>query len=146
MDETANVKVRAARAEDVEQIAALIEWLGFEAAPEIVGANLATLSAQGLVPLVAEAGEAEIVGCLSISVMRVLHRPLPVGRLSMLVVAPNWRGKGVGRVLIETALQVLRQEGCGLCEVTSNQALPDAHAFYEKLGFELTSVRLARPL
>lgn len=146
MDQRANVRVRPARAGDAEQISVLIAGLGFEAGPEVVGANLAFLSDRGLVPLVAEAGEEEVVGCISISVMHVLHRPAPVGRLSMLVVAPAWRGKGVGRALVEQALEVLRRAGCGLCEVTSNQALLEAHAFYEKLGFVLTSVRLARPL
>jgi ribosomal protein S18 acetylase RimI-like enzyme len=136
--------VRPARAADAERISALITQLGFVAGPELVGANLATLTDRQLSPLVAEAEE--VVGCISISVMHVLHRPLPVGRISMLVVAPGWRGKGVGRALVEQALEILRQAGCGLCEVTSNYDLLDAHAFYERLGFERTSVRLARGL
>ena len=144
MDEKLTVRVRPARAADAQRISALINELGFVAGPELVGANLATLADQQLAPMVAEAEE--VVGCISISVMHVLHRPLPVGRLSMLVVAPAWRGKGVGRALVEQALDILRQAGCGLCEVTSNRDLLDAHAFYERLGFERTSVRLARGL
>ena len=142
--EASSVRVRPARAADAERISELITDLGFAAGPELVGANLAILADQRLPPLVAEAEE--VIGCISVSVMHVLHRPLPVGRLSMLVVAPAWRGKGVGRALVEQALEMLRQAGCGLCEVTSNDALLDAHAFYERLGFERTSVRLARRL
>jgi predicted GNAT family acetyltransferase len=53
----------------------------------------------------------------------------------MLVVASGWRGRGVGRALVEQAIDLLREAGCGLCEVTSNRALIEAHAFYEKPGF-----------
>lgn len=142
--EGSNFTVRAARAGDRGRISALIAELGFSAPPAMVGANLAALEGCGLLPLVAEANE--VVGCVSLGVMPVHHRPLPVGRISMLVVAPEWRGKGVGRTLVEQALEALRSAGCGLCEVTSNETLVDAHAFYRRLGFEQTSVRLARVL
>jgi predicted N-acetyltransferase YhbS len=144
MIDSARVKVRSAKSTDAEALSALIAHLGFVAKPDLVRANLAVLSGLEFRPLVAEADE--LIGCISLNVMHVLHRPSPVGRLSMLVVAPSWRGQGVGRCLVEKSLEVLRRAGCGLCEVTSNKALVDAHAFYERLGFEQTSVRLARHL
>jgi hypothetical protein len=48
--------------------------------------------------------------------------------------------------LVEAAEVVFSGAGCGLLEVTSNDRLADAHAFYERLGFERTSVRLAKSL
>jgi predicted N-acetyltransferase YhbS len=137
-------EVRRARATDAQRISELIAQLGFDASAEMVSSNLAALGDREPWPLVAEADE--VIGCISLSIMHVLHRPSPVGRLSMLVVAPAWRGKGVGRALVERAIDELRQAGCDLCEVTSNQALPEAHAFYERLGFEATSLRFARGL
>ena len=144
MNQAANLIVRHARAEDAERISALIAQLGFDAPPATLSARLMALARQGLPCLIAEADE--IVGCVSLSVMTVLHRPLPVGRISMLVVASGWRGRGVGRALVEQAIDLLREAGCGLCEVTSNLALVEAHAFYEKLGFGATSLRLARSI
>lgn len=135
---------RRAVHDDAGRISELIGQLGFVVAPEVVSGNLARLVELGLHPLVAET--TEVIGCVSVSVMHVLHRPTPVGRISMLVVAADWRGKGVGRALVEEAFAVLRVAGCGLCEVTSNLALAEAHAFYERLGFEQTSVRLAQRL
>jgi predicted N-acetyltransferase YhbS len=139
-----NATVRRAHNGDVERITELIAHLGFVVSSEVVTANLISLKAQGFHPLVAETDE--VIGCVSISLMHVLHRPTPVGRLSMLIVAPAWRGKGIGRALVEEALQLLREGGCDLCEVTSNLTLVEAHAFYERLGFQHTSVRLARSL
>jgi len=90
--------------------------------------------------------DGEIVGCATLDMMRVLHRPHAVGRISMLIVAQDMRRRGVGRALVEAAEERLEKAGCGLLEVTSNMDLKQAHAFYESLGFERTSFRFAKAL
>lgn len=137
-------RVREAITGDLERLSELVTELGFEIGLDILKSNLDAIHAQRLGPLVADAGE--VIGCITYSIMPVLHRPSPVGRISMLVVTNAWRGRGVGRMLVEATTERLRARGCGLCEVTSNIALIDAHAFYERLGFERTSVRLVRTI
>ena len=94
--------------------------------------------------LVAEKGK--VVGVLTTSMMAVLHRPRPVGRISMMVVAEAARGAGIGTALVAEAEARLKAAGCGLVEVTSNRKRLRAHAFYERLGYERTSYRFAKPL
>ena len=53
--------------------------------------RLASMQGAGFAVLVAEIDGA-VVGCLSMSAMRVLHRPAPVGRISMMVVDEALRG------------------------------------------------------
>ncbi len=50
-------------------------------------------------------------------------------------VHPDHRGAGVGGVLIGDAVARARQLGCYRVQLTSNADRPDAHRFYEKLGF-----------
>ena len=85
-----------------------------------------------------------VAGCLSTSVMRVLHRPAPVGRISMMVVDESLRGRGIGAELVRAAEAALAAQGCQIVEVTSNMRRIDAHRFYERLGYDRTSVRLAK--
>nr|WP_268760344.1 GNAT family N-acetyltransferase [Altererythrobacter sp. Root672] len=119
--------------------------LGFDASADEVADRLGLMEAEGRVVLVAELGGA-VVGCLTTSVMRVLHRPAPVGRISMMVVDETVRSRGIGAALVRAAEEALAQQGCYMVEVTSNVRRADAHRFYERLGYQRTSVRLAREL
>ncbi|HYE28827.1 MAG TPA: GNAT family N-acetyltransferase [Allosphingosinicella sp.] len=136
--------VRPARPADAAAIAGLLADLGHRAGASEIAARLARLRKAGEVALVADRGEA--IGVLTWHVTPVLHRPSPVGRITMIAVAERQRRRGVGRALVEAASEQLRKQGCGLIEVTSNADLSGAHAFYRKLGFERTSYRFAKPL
>ena len=137
--------IRSAASGDCRALEGLIGQLGYEAGEAEVAQRLAAMEREGRLVLVAELG-GQAVGCLSTSVMRVLHRPAPVGRISMLVVDAAVRGQGIGAALVRAAERALAAAGCRLVEVTSNQQRVDAHRFYERLGYERTSVRLAREL
>lgn len=138
------LSVRAARPSDSGAIAALVGVLGFPASEAEIEARLSALKTLRETPLVAE--QVEVIGVLAWHVVPVLHRPKPVGRITMMVVAEAERRRGVGRALVEAACGQLRSKGCGLIEVTSNVDLSGAHGFYRGLGFERTSYRFAKTL
>ncbi|HEX8307397.1 MAG TPA: GNAT family N-acetyltransferase [Allosphingosinicella sp.] len=136
--------VRPAVPADCEAIAALVTGLGFESSAGEILERLAALKKARETPLVAEQGE--VIGVLAWHVTAVLHRPKPVGRITMMVIAEGERRRGAGRALVEAACAQLRARGCGLIEVTSNVDLSGAHGFYRRLGFERTSYRFAKEL
>jgi ribosomal protein S18 acetylase RimI-like enzyme len=134
--------IRNARPADSASIALLLADLGFSATAGEIAERLPALKKEP--PLVAEQGE--VIGIITWHVTPALHRPRPVGRITMMAVAKDERRRGIGRALVEAAFERLRAKGCGLVEVTSNADLSGAHAFYRKLGFERTSYRFARDL
>lgn len=137
--------IREARPADAEAIARLIAELGYDMPAADVRTRLAALRKAGLATLIAQRAK-EVVGCLTLDMMTVLHRPKPVGRITMLVVAERWRGEGDGSALVGAAEAWLKAKGCGLVEVTSNRKRTRAHRFYELRDYERTSFRFAKTL
>jgi GNAT superfamily N-acetyltransferase len=47
----------------------------------------------------------------------------------------SYRGRGLGAAMLGWAIEEARRRGCGLVQLTTDKARPDAHRFYERLGF-----------
>jgi N-acetylglutamate synthase-like GNAT family acetyltransferase len=135
--------IREASRGDAPAIAALLDQLGHPLDPSMIAANIDTLTAMGLAPLVATQDDSVFAVC-ALSIMHTLHRRAPVGRVSMMVVDEVRRSGGVGAALVAEAERRLEAAGCYMIEVTSNLSRERAHHFYEQLGYERTSVRFAK--
>jgi ribosomal protein S18 acetylase RimI-like enzyme len=105
--------IREAVLHDTAAIADLVTELGFHASAEDIAARL-PICERGEAPIVADDGG--VVGCLTWHVTPVLHRPGPVGRITMLVVASRLRGHGIGRALVDAAEARLRERGSSVCD------------------------------
>jgi len=138
--------IRSAAPSDAAEIARLLTVLGFPTAADALAARWDKWAAEGNAALVAVQPDGTLAGVVTLHQMRVLHRPRPVGRITSLVVDAPLRGQGIGRALVAAAEEALHHSGCGLLEITSNVERVDAHAFYEQLEYERTSVRLAKVL
>jgi ribosomal protein S18 acetylase RimI-like enzyme len=137
--------LRDAKGRDADQLASLFAILGHPITPEQVKGQLRALRKSGDPLLVIAQGDQVLAAC---GMARTLtpHRSAPVGRITILVVAEDLQRQGFGRQLVEEAERRLQAAGCELLEVTSNDRLTGAHAFYRRLGFERTSMRFAKPL
>jgi GNAT superfamily N-acetyltransferase len=47
----------------------------------------------------------------------------------------SYRGRGLGAAMLGWAIEEARRRGCGLVQLTTDNARPDARRFYERLGF-----------
>jgi predicted N-acetyltransferase YhbS len=139
------MEIRPATPDDAEAITSLLVELGYPSSTADVDARLRSMLAASETVLVAARNGAP-VGVITIHVTPVLHRPTPVGRITALVVTERARGQGVGQALVAAAESMVVGRGCGLIEVTSNQQRIEAHAFYERLGYERTSHRFKKAL
>jgi GNAT superfamily N-acetyltransferase len=140
-----SVHIREAQDHDASSISTLLVEMGHAVDPETVRANLRAV--QGLAPLfglfVAVRGRA-VVGVVSVFASPVLHRPDPVGRVSILTVDQSCLSQGVGSALLLHAERFLRGLGCGRIEITSAPHRLQAHEFYRRRGYAQQGIRFVR--
>src|SRR5258706_10266790 len=78
-----------------------------------------------------------VVGCLQLSFIPGLSRlGMLRGQIESVRIAASQRGGGLGRAVFEWAIAECRARGCGLVQLTTDKARPDARRFYESLGFK----------
>ncbi|MGO4303329.1 GNAT family N-acetyltransferase [Cupriavidus sp. RAF12] len=57
------------------------------------------------------------------------------GQIEAVRIAASHRSGGIGQQMFEWAIAECRAWGCQLVQLTTDKGRPDAHRFYEKLGF-----------
>ena len=136
------VRIQEATAGDVPGIVALLADDPLGATRETPGdlgpyqAAFAVVDADPRQLLVVAERDGRVVGTLQLTLLPGLAR---VGALRAQVeavrVARDERGSGLGRVLLQWAVDEARRRGCALVQLTSDGSRVDAHRFYERLGF-----------
>lgn len=80
--------------------------------------------------------EGRVVGTYQITVLPgMAERGRIRAKIESVHVAPESRGRGIGAIMMRHAIGVAAEKGVGLVELTSHKARPDAHRFYNSLGF-----------
>ncbi|MFC4112291.1 GNAT family N-acetyltransferase [Nonomuraea zeae] len=80
--------------------------------------------------------EGKVVGTMQLTYLAGLSR-LGAERcqIEAVRVAATTRGQGLGRKMIEWAVDRARARGCAVVQLTSDKSRTDAHRFYDSLGF-----------
>ncbi|MFN3276918.1 MAG: GNAT family N-acetyltransferase [Paracoccus hibiscisoli] len=77
-----------------------------------------------------------VVGTLQLTFIPGLSRGGALrGQIEAVRVARDQRGAGLGRAMMDWAIAECRDRGCALVQLTTDRARPDAHRFYDGLGF-----------
>lgn len=77
-----------------------------------------------------------IAGTFAMLIMDTLgSRCAPAAVVEDVVVDESERGEGMGRLMMEFALEKAREAGCYKLVVSSNLGRADAHRFYDAIGF-----------
>jgi GNAT superfamily N-acetyltransferase len=85
--------------------------------------------------VVAQAGP-QLVGTMQLSFIPGLARRGALrAQIEAVRVHESYRGRGLGAAMMGWAIEEARHRGCGLVQLTTDKARPDAHRFYERLGF-----------
>lgn len=87
--------------------------------------------------LIAE-NESEGLGFISFHTQNLLHHGGLVGEIQEFFIHQNYRGQGVGRLLINEIKDFSEKNNLKSIEVTTNKRRVENVAIYENLGFGLT--------
>lgn len=86
--------------------------------------------------LVACGDGGELAGTMQVMFLPGLSRRGALrAQIEAVRVARAHRGRGLGGAMIRWAVADARRQGCALVQLTSDKRRPDAHRFYERLGF-----------
>jgi ribosomal protein S18 acetylase RimI-like enzyme len=96
----------------------------------------ATIAADPNNELIVAEADSKVAGVLQVTFIPNLTYE---GRWRALIegvrVSKSHRSSGIGRGLIESAVDLAKERGCLMVQLTTDKSRPEALRFYEKLGF-----------
>lgn len=88
-----------------------------------------------------------VVGSFALLIMDNLgHKGAPSGVVEDVIVHQDWRGRGIGRTMMEEAMSLCASKGCYKLALTSNKLRHNAHVFYKVLGFDVHGFSYSIPV
>lgn len=140
------MSVREATLADAAALAPLLGELGYPVDASALAARVRRMLDRSDQKIFLAEDGAGALGLLALHVFPALAYDRDLALIMALVVTERARGRGVGRALIDRAESVSKSLGAGRLMVTTHVRRADAHAFYERLGFEFTGRRYVRPI
>lgn len=79
--------------------------------------------------------------CLQLTLIpAIARRGMKRALIEGVRVHSDLRGSNIGTEIFRYAIQEAQDAGCGLVQLTTDKTRPDAHRFYENLGFEASHI------
>lgn len=138
--------VRDARLEDASAVAGLLGELGYPTDAGRVKRRLERLGADPASRMfVAEIGH-EVAGFAGLHVMNLVEQDELACVLTAVVVSERHRRRGIGTLLVQAVEEEARARGSSRIVLGAAEQRSEAHAFYERLGYEHTGRRFVKAL
>ena len=140
-----NLKFRPAKIEDLPEIVRMLadDFLGTSREryenplPESYVKAFEEIDADKNNELIVVENEGEVIGTLQITFTpSISFQGGKRATVESVRVDEKYRGCGIGKELMNWAINRARQENCVAMQLTTNTDRTDAHRFYENLGFK----------
>ena len=138
------LEIRAADSIDAPGVAELLQAAGLPAAAAMAGRLERLRADRATILLAIEWGPPS--GLIVFHARQTLLADLPSAFVSTLVVAPDARRRGIGRLLLKAASQAARSAGCGDLHMSVPVAEAGLRAFCQATGFEEQDAGFVRRL
>lgn len=140
---------RKAEKSDVTAIVSLLADDVRGANRELVGPEAASLYNSAFAEIDADENQflcvvevgAEIVGTFQLTIIPGLSRGgAKRAQIEAVRVSQSRRNEQIGQDMFRWAIEYSKRRGCSLLQLTTDKERPDAHRFYDRLGFEATHI------
>jgi ribosomal protein S18 acetylase RimI-like enzyme len=137
-----SILIRAAFEDDLPEVLSLYSQLGMDDGTvlslDVAKQIFARMKTYPDYTLYVSVAGGKVVGAFALLVMdNIGHQGTPSGVVEDVIVHEDWRGRGVGRMMMEEAMSMCAAKCCYKLALTSNKNRHNAHRFYETLGFDL---------
>ncbi len=140
------VEVRSAQVADAAEVVRLLASCGTAAPVREVAERLEAIRAHGAAACLVSSGYGGLSGLVALSWAPVLHEPRSVAHISALVVDPEERRRGIGRMLLKAVSQAARAAGCDAIELAVPPGQAALEAFCRGTGFASQAELFSRVL
>jgi ribosomal protein S18 acetylase RimI-like enzyme len=138
--------IRDATIADAERIASLITELGYPTLPEQMTGRLEAILGDDSYRTLVGCDGATIAGVVGLRVGPMYEMDEPYGQIMVLVIAAEYRRRGIGGRLVQAAESFFVARGARVAVITSAHRRADAHAFYESHGYAFDGRRYKKAL
>jgi len=134
------ILIREAKAEDLQGVLRVYREAGLDTCQNLSQSeSLAILKRIEQYPnykvFVAEI-DGQVVGTFALLIIDNLgHGGARSGLVEAVGVLPSFQGKGIGKEMMQSAMNRCKDHGCYKMMLSSNETRTNAHKFYESLGF-----------
>lgn len=122
---------------DAPAVAILSQQLGYPLSEEQILQNIKAVLADKDHNAFVATHQNRVIGWIGLAHSVQIELP-PCCEINGLVVNEDYRGKGIGKLLIERAKQWCREKGDNTLRLRCNVKRTEAHLFYQHLGFTET--------
>jgi GNAT superfamily N-acetyltransferase len=140
------VAIREARPEDSEAVAELLGELGYPTDAARFERRLERIERDPSSRLFVAIVNDRVAGLAGFHELPLVEHDEPGCQLTALVVGKAYRRTGIGSELVRTVEEEARSRGGRRVLVNTARHREDAHAFYERLGFEATGLRFIKQI
>jgi GNAT superfamily N-acetyltransferase len=141
-----DVLIRPATSADVVALAHLMAELGYPGSAEDMATRLQAIEGRTDYAAAVAVADGGLAGMVGMMVTPSLYADAPDGAISALVVSSDFRGRGIGGLLVAHAEQWLVQAGAKRASIKPSLHREDAHRLYRRCGYQHTGMRFTKEL
>lgn len=123
--------------QDAEAVRFLSHQLGYPLPFEQILQNITAIMASNDHNAFVAVHADKVIGWIGVA-QAIMIESLPYCEINGLVIDKDYRGRGIGKILIEKAKQWAREKGNDTLRLRCNVKRKEAHLFYYRLGFKET--------